>query len=140
MLSFAYCTSFELTIVLFRGRRKAVSFHAVSFGPDGYSLYLRRMADIARDAQNNTPRDPLAPVTATVVSSYTQALDTVRDIFCSSQATRIPIVLVCTVLGPTCGDVPGYCRVVAKAERGTDALKSCCLSCLGAVFVMSIVL
>ncbi|KAH0834248.1 hypothetical protein J3R83DRAFT_11580 [Lanmaoa asiatica] len=57
---------------------KAVSFHAVSFGPDGSSTYLRRMADIARDAQNNAPRDPLAPATATILSSYTQALDTVQ--------------------------------------------------------------
>ncbi|KAG9310081.1 hypothetical protein JVU11DRAFT_9689 [Chiua virens] len=57
---------------------KAVSFHAVSFGPDGSSTYLRRMADIARDAQNNAPRDPLAPAAATILSSYTQALDTVQ--------------------------------------------------------------
>ncbi|KAG8220412.1 hypothetical protein J3R82DRAFT_3399 [Butyriboletus roseoflavus] len=59
---------------------KAVSFHSVSFGPRGASLYLRRMADIARDAQNNAPRDPLALTTAAVLSSYTQALDTVYDI------------------------------------------------------------
>lgn len=63
---------------------KAVSFHAVSFGPDGSSMYLRRMTEIARDAQNNAPRDPLAPATATVLSSYTQALDTVRAYACDS--------------------------------------------------------
>ncbi|KAF8428935.1 hypothetical protein L210DRAFT_3623712 [Boletus edulis BED1] len=57
---------------------KAVSFHAVSFGPDGSSMYLRRMAEIARDAQNNAPRDPLVPATATILSSYTEALDTVQ--------------------------------------------------------------
>ncbi|KAG6331499.1 hypothetical protein ID866_7590 [Astraeus odoratus] len=57
---------------------KAVSFHAVSFGPDTSSTFLRRMAEIAQDAQNNAPRDPLAPPTATVKSSYTQALDTVQ--------------------------------------------------------------
>ncbi|KAF8452913.1 hypothetical protein L210DRAFT_3617960 [Boletus edulis BED1] len=57
---------------------KAVSFHAVSFGPDGSSMYLRRMAEIARDAQNNAPRDPLAPATAAILSSYTEALDTVQ--------------------------------------------------------------
>ncbi|KAI9571051.1 hypothetical protein HD554DRAFT_2017581 [Boletus coccyginus] len=56
----------------------AVSFHAVSFGPDGSSTYLRRMAEIARDAQNNAPRDPLAPAAATILSSYTRALDTVQ--------------------------------------------------------------
>ncbi|KAF8548217.1 hypothetical protein OG21DRAFT_1449416 [Imleria badia] len=57
---------------------KAVSFHAVSFGPDGSSMYLRRMAQIAQDAQNNAPRDPLAPAAATILSSYTEALDTVQ--------------------------------------------------------------
>jgi len=55
-----------------------VSFHAVSFGPDGHSMYLRRMADIARAAQNNAPRDPLTPAAATILSSYTEALDTVQ--------------------------------------------------------------
>ncbi|KAI6101021.1 hypothetical protein EDD16DRAFT_1844403 [Pisolithus croceorrhizus] len=57
---------------------KAVSFHAVSFGPDASSTYLRRMAEIAIDAQNNAPRDPLAPAAATVMSSYNQALDSVQ--------------------------------------------------------------
>ena len=41
-------------------------------------MYLRRMAQIALDAQNNAPRDLLAPVAATILSSYTEALDTVR--------------------------------------------------------------
>ncbi|KAI6032571.1 hypothetical protein F5J12DRAFT_779054 [Pisolithus orientalis] len=57
---------------------KAVSFHAVSFGPDTSSEYLRRMAEIAIDAQNNAPRDPFAPAAATVMSSYNQALDSVQ--------------------------------------------------------------
>jgi uncharacterized protein YegL len=56
---------------------KALSFHAVSFGPDRASTSLRRMTQIALDIQNNAPRDPLAPAAATVASSYTQALDTV---------------------------------------------------------------
>ncbi|KAG8215603.1 hypothetical protein J3R82DRAFT_7468 [Butyriboletus roseoflavus] len=56
---------------------KAVSFHAVSFGPEVSSTHLRRMAEIARDVQNNAPRDPLVPAAATVLSSYTRALDTV---------------------------------------------------------------
>ena len=64
--------------VLFYQRRNAVSFHAVSFGLDGSSKYLHRMAEIARDAQNNAPRDPLTPATATILSSYTRALNTVR--------------------------------------------------------------
>ncbi|KAG2340343.1 hypothetical protein BDR05DRAFT_889963 [Suillus weaverae] len=57
---------------------KALSFHAVSFGPDRASTSLRRMSQIALDIQNNAPRDPLAPQAATVTSSYTQALDTVQ--------------------------------------------------------------
>ena len=55
-----------------------MSFHAVSFGPEGSSRYLRRMSEMARLAQNNAPRDPLVPASAIVLSSYTQALDTVR--------------------------------------------------------------
>ncbi|KAI6101004.1 hypothetical protein EV401DRAFT_1890426 [Pisolithus croceorrhizus] len=36
------------------------------------------MVEIAQDAQNNAPRDPLAPAAVTVLSSYTDALDTVQ--------------------------------------------------------------
>jgi hypothetical protein len=57
---------------------KPLSFHAVSFGSDTSSTYLRRMSQIALDIQNNAPRDPLVPPAATVASSYTQALDTVQ--------------------------------------------------------------
>jgi len=57
---------------------KPLSLHTVSFGQDTESTYLRRMANIALDAQNNAPSDPLAPATATVLSSYSQALDSVR--------------------------------------------------------------
>ncbi|KAI6143616.1 hypothetical protein BKA82DRAFT_3983845 [Pisolithus tinctorius] len=57
---------------------KAVSFHAVSFGPDRSSKHLRRMAEIAIDVQNKAPKDPLAPAAATVMSSYNQALDSVQ--------------------------------------------------------------
>ncbi|KAF8419130.1 hypothetical protein L210DRAFT_2345002 [Boletus edulis BED1] len=45
----------------------AVSYHTVSFGPDGPSMYLRRMAEMARDAQNNAPRDPLVPATVSCI-------------------------------------------------------------------------
>jgi hypothetical protein len=56
--------------------RRPLSFHAVSFGPDAASSSLRRMAQIALDVQqNNEPQDP---ATASVPSSYTEALDTVR--------------------------------------------------------------
>jgi hypothetical protein len=48
-------------------------------------------------------------------------------------------LLVRTTPGPTRRDVPGYCGVVEKAERGTDALRRIlggyCLSYFGAVFV-----
>jgi hypothetical protein len=59
--------------------RRPLSFHAVSFGHDAASSSLRRMAQIALDVQqNNAPQDPLLPATASVPSSYTEALDTVR--------------------------------------------------------------
>jgi hypothetical protein len=57
---------------------KALSFHSVSFGRDKYSSSLRRMFEIALEAQNNAPRDPLACASATVVSTYSEALDTVQ--------------------------------------------------------------
>jgi len=57
---------------------KPLSFHAVSFGQDNTSSSLRRMAQIAREIQNNAPCDPLAPAAAIVLSSYAEALDTVR--------------------------------------------------------------
>jgi hypothetical protein len=57
--------------------RKPLSFHAVSFGLDVSTASLRRMAQLALDMQNNAPRDPLLPDTASVPSSFTTALDTV---------------------------------------------------------------
>ena len=57
--------------------RKPVSFHAVSFGSDARSRHLRRMANIARAAQNNASTG-VGAATATVMSSYTEALDTVQ--------------------------------------------------------------
>jgi hypothetical protein len=57
---------------------KPLSFHAVSFGQDNTSMSLRRMAQIALEVQNTAPRDPLAPPAAIVLSSYAEALDTVR--------------------------------------------------------------
>lgn len=39
------------------------------------------MAQIALDIQNQAPRDPLTMSAATVLSSYSQALDTVRTDF-----------------------------------------------------------
>jgi hypothetical protein len=57
---------------------KPLSFHSVSFGQENTSASLRRMAQIALEVQNSAPRDPLAPAAATVLSSYAEALDTVR--------------------------------------------------------------
>jgi len=59
-------------------RGKPLSLQSVSFGPKTSSWYLRRMAQIALESQNNAPPDPLLPATAVVSSSYTVALDTVR--------------------------------------------------------------
>ncbi|KAG6326027.1 hypothetical protein ID866_13062 [Astraeus odoratus] len=81
---------------------KPVSFHAVSFGQDAESDYLRRMIDIARNAQNNAPGGAGgAAATATVPSSSTSALDTVRFfVLCSSFG------LASRDTGPTRGDIP----------------------------------
>ncbi|KIK82025.1 hypothetical protein PAXRUDRAFT_832450 [Paxillus rubicundulus Ve08.2h10] len=57
---------------------KALSFHAISFGRDKQSTTLRRMSQIALEAQCSAPRDPLLPAAATVHSSYSEALDTVQ--------------------------------------------------------------
>lgn len=52
---------------------RALSFHAVSFGP--HNSVLRRMPDIASDVQRSAPPDPMHPA---VPSSYVEALDFVR--------------------------------------------------------------
>jgi len=59
--------------------RRPLSFHTVSFGQEATSTSLRRMAQIAQEVQNNAPRDPLLPANANIPSSYTEALDTVRE-------------------------------------------------------------
>ena len=88
----------------------------MSFGPDGSSMYLCRMAEIAEDAQNNVPRDPLAPPAATVKSTYTQALDTVRS-FRVHVDKSLDIIL-----GTTRRNVPWNCGVASEATGCTDAL------------------
>jgi hypothetical protein len=40
------------------------------------------MAQLALEVQQSAPRDPLLPATASVDSSYAEALDTVRRGFC----------------------------------------------------------
>ncbi|KAI5122456.1 hypothetical protein M0805_008767 [Coniferiporia weirii] len=57
---------------------RALSFHAVSFGPEGSSTWLRRMTQIAQEVQAHAPRDPLLQANAVVASSYSVALDSVR--------------------------------------------------------------
>ncbi|KAH8114640.1 hypothetical protein DFH11DRAFT_1764593 [Phellopilus nigrolimitatus] len=57
---------------------RALSFQAVSFGPEGSSARLRRMSEIAQEVQSQAPRDPLLPANAVVESSYSVALDSVR--------------------------------------------------------------
>ncbi|KZS89200.1 hypothetical protein SISNIDRAFT_458932 [Sistotremastrum niveocremeum HHB9708] len=53
-----------------------LSFHAVSFGPDADSYYLRRMATIAGQVYAQGPRNPLAPQ-GRDACSYSQAIDTI---------------------------------------------------------------
>ncbi|KIO11018.1 hypothetical protein M404DRAFT_994686 [Pisolithus tinctorius Marx 270] len=71
---------------------KAVSFHAVSFGRDSQNALnylfldrlnvswssLRRMVEVAREAQSNAPGDPLTPAAVIINSSYSNAEDTVQ--------------------------------------------------------------
>ncbi|EIW81351.1 hypothetical protein CONPUDRAFT_82336 [Coniophora puteana RWD-64-598 SS2] len=57
---------------------KPVSLQTVSFGPDRASMSLRRMAQIAADAQATAQRDPLAPAAASIISAFSQALDSVQ--------------------------------------------------------------
>jgi hypothetical protein len=56
--------------------RKPLSFHSVSFGEDGQSHYLRRMATIAGEVYDNGPADPLAPAGVNPCT-FSSALDTV---------------------------------------------------------------
>jgi hypothetical protein len=37
------------------------------------------MAQIGQEVQNNAPRDPLTPQEAIILSSYSEALDTVSE-------------------------------------------------------------
>ncbi|KAI0253465.1 hypothetical protein BJV78DRAFT_1153081 [Lactifluus subvellereus] len=57
---------------------KPLSFHAVSFGEDDSAATLRRMAELALEAQNEAPHDPLLPTAANIPSSFATALDSVR--------------------------------------------------------------
>jgi len=71
--------SFLVNFIADIRQRKPLSFHSVSFGPDTSSSSLRRMANVALGIQNNAPRNPQTPATASVLSSFAIALDTVRN-------------------------------------------------------------
>ena len=55
--------------------RSALSLHAVSFGSQGRSRTLRRMAEIATQVHSSTPCGPFPPLGTPC--SYSTALDTV---------------------------------------------------------------
>jgi hypothetical protein len=75
-VSLSSCITSSLT----SPKRKPLSFHSISFGPDISSSSLRRMANVALGIQNNAPRNPQTPATASVPSSFAIALDTVRNL------------------------------------------------------------
>lgn len=54
-----------------------LAFHTVSFGPDGESMHLRRMAKLAEEVYGTVPRGPLSRP-GRVPCGYTAAIDTVR--------------------------------------------------------------
>ena len=73
------CVNFFLrTYIADFARRKPLSFHSISFGPDTSSSSLRRMANLALGIQNNAPRTPQSAPSAP--SSFAVALDTVRNL------------------------------------------------------------
>ena len=99
-------------------------FHAVSFGLEGSLMYLCCMANIALNVENNVPRDPLMPASVIVPLSYMQALDMMHmhiSWFPGYMHTNQHWIYI--MLSPTCADVPEYCRIVAKAKRGTDTMR-----------------
>jgi len=57
---------------------RALSFYAISFGTDTYSISLRRMVQIAQEVFSSAPRDPLRPFRAADVCAYSNALDTIQ--------------------------------------------------------------
>jgi hypothetical protein len=67
----------ELVTGLFT--RMPRSFHTAPISPDASSFMLRRMAELALEVQNNAPRDPLRPPTMSMPSSFSVALDSVRN-------------------------------------------------------------
>jgi hypothetical protein len=64
-------------------RRKPLSFHSVSFGPDYSIPLLRRMAQVALEEQENACQTPGLPAAVSgPPSSFANALDTVRTYAC----------------------------------------------------------
>ena len=59
-------------------RRNPLSFHSILFGQGPESFYLRKMANVALEIQNNAPCNPLTP--PSVPSSFAIAPNTVRNL------------------------------------------------------------
>jgi hypothetical protein len=87
--------------------RKSLSLHTVSFGQDGQSHYLRRMATIAAEVYDNSPADPLAPAGVNPCT-FSSALDTVSCLFASNP-------FIYSESGSTCIYIPELGRVVEKS-------------------------
>ena len=70
--------------------RKALSFHAVSFGQESLNHTLHQMAEAALEIQNDAFQRPMRP---TLPSSFTPALDTV-SILIPSIASKLQILML----------------------------------------------
>ncbi|KAN0128164.1 hypothetical protein V8E53_014016 [Lactarius tabidus] len=66
-------------VIIFLVGRMALSFHTVSFGQEATSSSLRRMVQIVLDVQTYALCNPLLQAADKVPSSYSVALDTVRQ-------------------------------------------------------------
>lgn len=99
--------------------RKPLSLQTVSFGPR--NEVLRRMARIALDIQNSAPAPIGAIASAPILSSYSEALDTVRlhvtPFFFARRSHR-----QINLSGPAGPNVPWLSGVSAQDEGFPDAL------------------
>ena len=124
-LGFVSFFLFNSSFIAYFSQRKPLSFHSISFGPDASSSSLRRMADVALGFQNNASHNPRTPATASVPSSFSIALDAVRN---PPTSTTMRILNVGPHLGAACGDVFGHCRVAQEATWLADVLIRCVLA------------
>ena len=92
--------------------RKPLSFHGVAFGT--YNRTLFRMVGIARRIQATVPGNPLVPQTATIESSFAEALDTV----CCYLLFFFPGWNGCPLLsGPISGNFSRTGRITEETKR-----------------------